>query len=110
MFRRSIPGEQGGMQFIPGKTVGLFVDEQLVAAAGFTVWNGLLAHLAVVTHPNYRSQGYGKTVVSRATEQAFADGLLPQYRTSDVWPWSVALAQSLGFHRFTTACFGIYQQ
>lgn len=111
-FRSSIPDEEwehGGMQFTPDETVGLFVDGKLVAIAGYDVWDGLLAHLAVVTHPDHRNQGYGKAVVSRATEQALADGLLPQYRTSDAWPWSVTLAQNLGFHRFTTAYFGVSQ-
>lgn len=112
-FQSDIPSdewEHGGIQFTPGETVGLFVDEELVAIARYNVWEGLLAHLAVVTHPDHRSQGYGQAVVSRATEQALADGLLPQYRTSDAWPWSVTLAQNLGFHRFTTAYFGISQQ
>ena len=102
--------EQGGTQFTPGETVGLFVDDALVAVAGFDVWEGLLAHLAVVTHPDHRGHGYGRAVVSRATERAFAEGLLPQYRTSDAWPWSVALARDLGFHRFATAYLGVHTQ
>ncbi|MFY4816375.1 GNAT family N-acetyltransferase [Halorubrum sp. Atlit-26R] len=112
-FQRSIPDtewEQGGTQFTPGETVGLFVDEELVAVAGFDVWEGVLAHLAVVTRPDNRGRGYGRSVVSQATEKAFADGLLPQYRTSDAWPWSVALAQDLGFHRFATAYLGVYRR
>lgn len=112
-FRRSIPDnewERGGAQFTPGETVGLLVNGDLVAVAGFEVWEGVLAHLAVVTHPNHRGQGYGQAVVSRATEQAFTDGFLPQYRTSDAWPWSVGLAQNLGFHRFTTAYLGVYRR
>lgn len=112
-FRQGVPDTEwdaGGMQFTPGETVGLFVDEELVAAAGFEVWDGLLAHLAVVTHPAHRGQGYGQVVVSRATEQAFTDGYLPQYRTSDAWPWSVALAKNLGFHRFATGYLGVRQQ
>lgn len=112
-FRRRIPDnewKQGGTQFVPGETVGLFVDGELGAVAGVNIWDGLLAHLAVVTDPNHRGQGYGKAVVSRATEQALGDGFLPQYRTADAWPWSVALAQNLGFQRFTTAYLGVYQQ
>ena len=112
-FQRSIPDnewEQGGTQFTPGETVGLFIDEELVAVAGFDVWEGVLAHLAVVTRPDNRGHGYGRSVVSQATEKAFADGLLPQYRTSDAWPWSVALAQDLGFHRFATAYLGVYRR
>lgn len=109
-FRNDVPNDewdQGGMQFTPGETVGRFVDGELVAIAGYDGWEGLLAHLAVVTHPDHRGHGYGQAVVSRATEQALAAGLLPQYRTADAWPWSVTLAENLGFHRFAKAYFGL---
>jgi GNAT superfamily N-acetyltransferase len=99
--------EQGGMDFVPKETVGLYVDNDLVASAGYDVWDGLIAHLAVITHPDHRNKGHGRAVVSRATERALADGLLPQYRTADAWPWSVALAENLGFERFATAYLGV---
>ncbi|WP_231183764.1 GNAT family N-acetyltransferase [Haladaptatus sp. DYF46] len=105
-FRTKVPNEEwenGGPEFNPGRIVGLFDDDELIAAAGYTVWDDFLAHIAVVVHPNHRGKGHGRSVVSRATEQALSDGLLPQYRTSDEWPWSVALAESLGFERFVTA-------
>lgn len=105
-LRTAVPDEEwsnGGPQFETGTTVGLFVGDDLVAAAGYEVWDDFLAHIAVVVHPNHRGEGYGRSVVSRATEQAFSDGLLAQYRTADEWPWSVALAESLEFERFVTA-------
>jgi len=111
-LREAVPDEewdQGGTEFGPGETVGRFVDGELVAVAGFAVWDGLLAHLAVVTHPDHRGEGHGRTVVARATERALAEGLVPQYRTSDAWPWSVALAQNLGFERFATGYLGVCQ-
>lgn len=98
--------EHGGTAFTPGETVGLFEDGSLVAVSGFAVWDDLLAHLAVVTHPAHRGEGHGQAVVSRATERAFEAGYVPQYRTADAWPWSVALAERLGFERFTTAFLG----
>jgi GNAT superfamily N-acetyltransferase len=100
---------QGGPQFTPGETVGRVVDDELVAVADWLPWDGLLAHLAVVTHPDHRNAGHGRRVVARATEQALGEGLVPQYRTSDAWPWSVTLAQNLGFERFTTAYLGVCQ-
>lgn len=105
-FRTKIPDEEwenGGPQRGSGTVFGLFDNDELIAAAGYTVWDDFLAHIAVVVHPNHRGKGHGRSVVSRATEQALSDGLLPQYRTSDEWPWSVALAESLGFERFVTA-------
>lgn len=112
-FRARIPDEewdQGGPQFAPGNTVGLLVGDDLVAASGYEVWDELVAHLAVVTHPDYRGDGYGRAVVSRATENALEEGLIPQYRTLDEWPWSVALARSLGFDRFATGYLGVAPQ
>jgi GNAT superfamily N-acetyltransferase len=104
-FRTKVPDEEwgnGGPAFDLGRIVGLFDDDELVAA-GYDVWDDFLAHIAVVVHPSHRGEGHGRSVVSRAAEQALSDGLLPQYRTSDEWPWSVALAESLGFERFVTA-------
>ncbi|WP_227354770.1 GNAT family N-acetyltransferase [Haladaptatus salinisoli] len=105
-FRAAIPDEeweQGAPRFSPGETVGLFVDDDLVATAGYEGWDDFIAHIGVVTHPDHRNEGNGRAVVSRTTERALAEGLLPQYRTADEWPWSVALARELGFERFATA-------
>lgn len=102
--------DNGGPSFVAGETVGLFVKGKLVAVSGYEVWDELIAHISVVTHPEYRENGYGQAVVSRATETALTEGLLPQYRTLDAWPWSVALAQKLGYTRFATGYFGVIGQ
>lgn len=104
-LRAAVPDrewEQGGVAFIPDRTVGRFAAGDLVAIADYDVRDGVLAHIAVVTWPNRRSEGHGRAVVSRVTERVLAEGLLPQYRTLDAWPWSVALAAGLGFERFAT--------
>jgi hypothetical protein len=111
-FQEAIPPDEwdnGGPAFVPGETVGLFVDDELVAASGYEVWDELLAHLAVVTRSGQRGHSYGQVVVSRATELALSDGLIPQYRTLDAWPWSVALAENLGFERFATGVIGFQE-
>lgn len=94
---------QGAPGFEAGRTVGAFDGERLVATAGWDVWDGLFAHLGVVTHPDYRNRGHGRAVVSLATERALGAGLLPQYRTLDEWSGSVRLAEGLGYERFVTA-------
>ncbi len=109
-LRAAVPDEewdQGGPAFEPGRTVGRFVDGDLVAVAGYDVWDDLVAHVAVVTHPDHRGEGNGRAAVSRVTAAALDDGLLPQYRTADAWPWSVALAEGLGYERFATSCLGV---
>ncbi len=106
-FRATIPEEEwsnGGTPFTPGETVGLFQGDDLVALSGYEVWDDFIAHVAVVAHPDdHRGDGNGRAVVSRMTEHALTAGLVPQYRTVDAWPWSVALAEGLGFERFATA-------
>ena len=75
--------------------------------AGYDIWDGLIAHVAVVTHPDHRSSGNGRAAASLLTDRALDAGLLPQYRTSDAWPWSVALAEGLGYERFATSYRGV---
>ena len=111
-FRSRVADEDwdnGGPSFVPRETTGLFVEGELVAASGYEVWDELIAHIAVVTHPDYRGNSYGQAVVSRATETALTAGLLPQYRTLDAWPWSVALARKLRYTRFATGYFGVIE-
>lgn len=109
-LRAAVPEEEwanGGPAFRPGETVGRVVGGDLVAVAGHEVWDGLLAHVAVVTHPDHRGEGYGRAVVSLVTDRALDAGLVPQYRTADAWPWSVALAEGLGYQRFATSYLGV---
>jgi GNAT superfamily N-acetyltransferase len=105
-FRESVPDAEwsaGGPAFDPGRTVGRVVDGEVVAAAGYEVWAGRLAHVGVVTRPDARNEGHGRAVVSRVTADALDAGLLPQYRTLEGWPQSVALAEGLGYERFGTS-------
>jgi GNAT superfamily N-acetyltransferase len=82
---------------------GQIVGGQLVAVAGYTVWWGRLAHLAVITAPAYRGQGYGKAVVRRSAEAAMRHGFVPQYRALEVNQASIGLATALGFEQCATS-------
>jgi GNAT superfamily N-acetyltransferase len=72
----------------------------VVAACGWRLWPGGIAHLCVLTRPAYRRRGLARTVAAQAIEQAAAEGLVPQWRARPVA--SQHLAQSLGLVRLGT--------
>lgn len=82
---------------------GVFVDGRLAALAGYEIWGGTIAHIAVVSHPDLRGRGYGRGAVAHLAARALTTGLLPQYRTLDANIPSVRVAETLGFHRFATS-------
>lgn len=87
----------GGSEFGLLPLAGRFVREQLVALAGYELWGEQIAHIAVITHPAHRGQGYGGEVVSLLAETVIARGMIAQYRTLRANTPSVRLADSLGF-------------
>jgi predicted GNAT family acetyltransferase len=92
----------GGSQLGEQPVVGAFDRQCLVAAAGYKVSANVIAHTSVITHPQYRGQGYGKAVVSKLTAEALSRGLVPQYQTLEANIPSVVIAQALGFERYAT--------
>ncbi len=107
-FRMVCPDEEwsaGGTELAPNRTIGAFADDRLVAVSDHECWDERIAHITIITHPEYRNRGYGHAAVSLTTEQALATDLLPQYRTLDAWPQSVALAEGLGYERWATSVF-----
>jgi GNAT superfamily N-acetyltransferase len=93
----------GGSALGPNPAAGVYVGRELVALAGYQVWGGELAHIAVVTHPRHRGHGYAGAAVSKLTESVLAHGLVPQYQTLDSNRPSIHGAQSLGFVRYGTS-------
>lgn len=105
-FRAACPKDEwdaGGSLFHPGRTVGQFVGDELVALASYDIWAETIAHIAVITHPDHRNEGHAQAVVLAIAHDALAASLIPQYRTLDAWPWSVRVAEKLGFERWGTS-------
>lgn len=75
----------------------LMVDDRPVAGAGYDEWVGLIAHIAVLTAPEQRRRGYGGLIASLAANDAFAAGLVPQWRARVDNRASRRLAETLGF-------------
>ena len=82
---------------------GVFVDHQLVALAGYEIWGGTIAHIAVITHPNFRGHGHARSAIAHLAQRAVSTGLLPQYRTLESNIASMQIARSLGFESFATS-------
>ena len=80
---------------------GTFVGDRLVAAASMYPWHGTrLADLGVITLPDQRGQGRGRTTVRAISAHAIEQGYEPQYRCQTDNAPSVALARSSGFAHF----------
>ena len=81
----------------------MYVGRELVALAGYQVWGGDLAQIAIITHPHHRGHGYAGAAVSKLTEIVLAQGLVPQYQTLDCNRPSIQVAHKLGFVRYGTS-------
>lgn len=79
------------------RVLGLRVEGQIVAVAGYEPWAGHIAQLQVFCHPNYRRRGLAAEPLKAAISSALADHLLPQYRARDANAASLALARRVGF-------------
>ncbi|WP_009959669.1 GNAT family N-acetyltransferase [Verrucomicrobium spinosum] len=82
---------------------GVFTKDQLVAVASYEVWGGTIAHISVITHPDFRGQGLGRSAVAHVARRAILSGLLPQYRTLESNAGSIRIAESLGFQQYATS-------
>jgi GNAT superfamily N-acetyltransferase len=89
---------------------GCFVASELVAAAGYEVWGGSIAHIGVVTAPAHRSQGHGRTAVAQIANQAIGTGLVAQYRALGSNAASIAVAHALGFCAYAEYTYALVGQ
>lgn len=72
-------------------------EDLLVAAAGLNWQTARFAEISVHTHPQYRRQGYGRSVVAAMANHLLAHGRTPLYVVSESNEASVLLAQQVGF-------------
>jgi len=76
---------------------GIFDEGQLVAYASHRYWEKIIADIGVLTHPDYRSRGLGKAVVSELCEWCIQNGVVPMYRVYGDHTHSRRIPQALGF-------------
>lgn len=86
---------------LTGITSDAFVVREgptVLAAAGYRLWPGSVAHLLVLTALGYRGRGLAQRVSSAAAAAALTAGLLPQWRARPTASRRVAAA--LGFREY----------
>ena len=76
---------------------GMFDAGRLVAYASHRYWDEIIADIGVLIHPNYRSRGLGKAVVSELCEWCIQNEVVPMYRVFSDHDHSRRIAQALGF-------------
>jgi GNAT superfamily N-acetyltransferase len=82
---------------------GNFAGSQLVAVANYQMEAGeTIAMPGIITHPSYRGRGYGKAVLSAATEHGLRRGFLMLYQTLVLNRSAVAAAESLGYKQYAS--------
>ncbi|HWY30384.1 MAG TPA: GNAT family N-acetyltransferase [Candidatus Acidoferrum sp.] len=94
--------EHGGSS-IEQPCSAVFVGGRIAALAGYEVWGGRIAHISIITHPGFRSRGFGRSAVAHLTGRVIAERLLPQYRTLQSNRASIRVAELLGFHSYATS-------
>ena len=94
--------EHGGSS-IEHPCSAIFVGDRVAALAGYEVWGGTIAHISIITHPDFRSCGFGRSAVAHLAGRAITAGLLPQYRTLQSNRASIRVAERLGFQSYATS-------
>jgi GNAT superfamily N-acetyltransferase len=84
---------------------GYFIDGTLVSAAGYKVWGGQIAHIAVLTREDARGAGYGRACVRGIAAHAIEQGLIAQYQALYENTRSLAIARSLGFEDYAARIY-----
>ncbi|GAA1356861.1 hypothetical protein GCM10009596_06650 [Arthrobacter rhombi] len=82
-----------------GKTFTLVAEEghAPLAGAGYTVWEGLVADLAVITAPALRRHGLGTYSAALAADDALAEGFVAQCAADVSNKAAQLMADALGF-------------
>lgn len=97
LLRKAGP-EEAGESALAELDLPLFAlteGSEAIAAAGYKILHGEVAHLSVLTTPTHRGQGLAKQVASAAVADALVQNLLPQWRARPKESRRVATA--LGF-------------
>lgn len=88
---------ESGIENVTSSLSVLRDGPDVIAASGWQTWNGAVAHLSVLNHPDYRGKRLSRHVAAHATHRAISAGLLPQWRSREGNDPSIALAHSLGY-------------
>lgn len=89
--------DESGLAEMPYRWVAMTAGGSAAAVAGYQLWGSDIAHLGVLTHREFRSQGYAREAATRAVTEALRARLLAQWRSRTGNEPSSRLARRLGF-------------
>lgn len=72
-------------------------DHVPLAGAGYSVWQGLIADLSVITSPALRRHGLATYITAIAAEEALAEGFVAQFAADVSNKAAQLMADALGF-------------
>ncbi len=81
---------------------GLFEKSHMMAYASHRYWDDIIADIGVLVHPDYRSKGLGKAVVSIICEWCIQNDVVPMYRVFNNNTHSLRIPASMGFKERVT--------
>lgn len=81
-----------------------------VAGSGYQEWQGLIGQLGVLVRPDVRRRGLGAYAAGVTMEEAFVEGLIPQWRARPGHRASQHLADSLGFELAGSQTTVVFEQ
>jgi GNAT superfamily N-acetyltransferase len=92
--------EDSGITFESPLVFGRFAEGDLAAAGTVERSSRDILNVGIITHPDHRSKGYGKEVVSALTRYGVERGGIMQYRTLESNRPSLRIARALGYQPY----------
>ncbi len=92
--------QDSGIDIDRSLVFGRFVDRELVAAGTVDASAPHILNIGIITHPDWRSHGHGRAVVSAMTAYGLERGAVLQYRTLETNLASMRIARQLGFQHY----------
>jgi predicted GNAT family acetyltransferase len=89
-----------GLDEVKHHMAARFAGKNIVAMAGYRPWSDQAGDPCVLTHPEFRGQGYGTAVVSPVVEAALENGKLLLYQTLEANRGAVQIALKLGYEQY----------
>jgi GNAT superfamily N-acetyltransferase len=92
--------EDSGITFESPLVFGRFAEGELAAAGTVERSSRDILNVGIITHPEHRSKGFGKEVVSALTRYGIERGGIMQYRTLESNLSSLRIARALGYQTY----------
>ena len=73
-----------------------------LSAASHQTWGGKIAHIGIITHPQFRGKGHAQRVLQSITAYSRQQDLIPQYRTLCSNAPAIKAAVNCGYEEYAS--------